>query len=105
MATNLKSRRNATTIRFNDDYTRNVVYTAAQMQGQSLTGFILSAIRDKAETVIKERKQTMQEIENIILSPRASVNFIEALMNPPEPNEAILEGMKRYKSLNIKQAD
>ncbi|GHV29601.1 hypothetical protein FACS1894167_09140 [Synergistales bacterium] len=31
--------------------------------------------------------------------------FVETLLNPPEPNDAILEGMERYKSLNIKHAD
>jgi uncharacterized protein (DUF1778 family) len=105
MASELKPARSSTTIRFNDDYTRRIVYTAAELQGQSLSGFMLSAIRDRAESVIKERRKTMQEVETLILSPRASIDFMRTMLNPPKPNKKLTTAMKKFKALDIQRKE
>jgi uncharacterized protein (DUF1778 family) len=104
MASQLKSRP-STTIRFNDEYTRQIVHTAAELQGQSLSGFMLSAIRDRAEHVIKERKKTMQEIETLVLSPRASIDFMQTMLKPPKPNKKMATAVKNFKTLDIKREE
>jgi len=105
MASGLKSARSSTTIRFNDEYTRRIVYTAAELQGQSLSGFMLSAIRDRAENVIKERMKTMQEVETLILSPRASIDFMQTMLKPPKPNKKMKSAMKKFKALDINREE
>jgi uncharacterized protein (DUF1778 family) len=97
MATMAKNQLKTTTIRFDDDYTRQVIDKAAELLHQTRTGFLLSVAREKAEAVIKERAGTMREIESLILSPAASLAMIKALENPPEPNRAIKKAMKEYK--------
>ena len=57
MATALKQ----TTIRFNDIYTRSIAEKAAELNGQSLSSFIMSAIREYGENIIRDRTNAMQE--------------------------------------------
>jgi uncharacterized protein (DUF1778 family) len=87
---------NATTIRFDDDYTRRVIDKAAELLNQSRTGFLLSVARERAEAVIRERMRTMREIETLILSPEASLDIVTALENPSPPNEALKGAMTDY---------
>jgi uncharacterized protein (DUF1778 family) len=96
MTTNKK--RNATTIRFDDDYTLQVIDKAAVLLNQTRTGFLLSAARERAETVIKEREQIQREIESIILSPQASLDIAHTLEKHPKPNKALRKAMKDYKN-------
>jgi uncharacterized protein (DUF1778 family) len=91
--------RNATTIRFDDDYTLQVIDKAALLLNQTRTGFLLSVGREKAEAVIKERARVQQEIETLMLSPQASLDIALALENPPEPNEALTQAMAGYKNM------
>jgi uncharacterized protein (DUF1778 family) len=105
MATTLKSSANATTIRFNDDYTRNIAEKAAQMQGTSLSGFIMSAIRSYGETVIRERMQAMQEFGPVVLSPVDYTALLDSMDKPHKPNAALKKAMADYKKLNIKHRD
>jgi uncharacterized protein (DUF1778 family) len=101
MATAEKQIKNATTIRFEDDYTRQVIDKAAELLHQTRTGFLLSVARERAEAVIKERIKTQQEIEMLILSPKASLDIAETLENPPKPNRALRKAMKDYQSAKI----
>jgi len=94
MVTTLRRKSNTTSIRFKDDYTRKVVSKAAELQGQSVTGFILTAIRDRAENVIRERQTVIQEVESLLLSPDESVGFLRTLATPPRPNAALRDAMK-----------
>jgi hypothetical protein len=59
MATAVKKVSNATTIRFDDDYTRQVIDMAAGLLNQTRAGFLLSVARERAESVIRihPRKQ------------------------------------------------
>lgn len=95
--TAIKNSKNATTIRFEDEYTRRVIDKAAELTGQTRTGFLLSVARREAEEVIRERMNTMQEVESLILSPKASLDLAENLLNPQKPNKALIKAMKEYK--------
>jgi uncharacterized protein (DUF1778 family) len=105
MTSQSKPERSSTTIRFNDEYTRRIVYAAAELQGQSLSSFMLSAIRDRAENVIKERRKTMQEVEKIVLSPRASIDFMQTMLKPPKPNKKLIAAVKKFGTLDIKREE
>jgi uncharacterized protein (DUF1778 family) len=96
MATTEKRPQNATTIRFDDEYTRQVIDKAAALLHQTRTGFLLSVARERAEAVIKEQTQTRQEIEMLILSPAASLDMVRNLEDPPRPNKALKNAMKSY---------
>jgi uncharacterized protein (DUF1778 family) len=96
---------NVTTIRFNDEYTLNVIDRAAALLNQTRTGFLLSVARERAEAVIKERAQTQKEIETLILSARASLDIAQTLNNPPPPNQALVESMNNYKNTEILHMD
>jgi uncharacterized protein (DUF1778 family) len=102
MTTNKK--RNATTIRFDDDYTLQVIDKAAVLLNQTRTGFLLSAARERAETVIKKREQIQREVESIILSPRASLDIVQTLEKHPKSNKALRKAMQDYKDF-INQRD
>ncbi|MDR1626229.1 MAG: DUF1778 domain-containing protein, partial [Spirochaetia bacterium] len=96
MATAVKKASSATTIRFDDDYTRQVIDMAAELLNQTRTGFLLSVARERAESVVRERKQTMEEIKMLMLSPEASLDITKTLDNPPKPNKALKKAMKDY---------
>ena len=74
MATALKQ----ATIRFPDTYTRNIAEKAAELQGQSLSTFIVSAIREHGENVIRDRIRAIQEFGAVVLSPRDCLPFHRA---------------------------
>lgn len=62
---------------------------AAQVEGVTLTDFAISSMQRAAT-------QTLQEHTLIVLSARDQQAFVEALMNPPEPNETLRRAAKRY---------
>lgn len=64
---------------------------AAAARRQSLTEFVLSSAEREAEAVLREQ-QTMT------LSPRASAAFVDALMHPPEPSDALRAAWRRYRA-------
>jgi uncharacterized protein (DUF1778 family) len=101
MINTVNRRQNATTIRFDDDYTRQVIDTAANLLNQTRTSFLLSVARERAEAIIIERTKTMQEIEMLILSPGASLDIVTTLENSPKPNKAITSAMRDYKNAKI----
>lgn len=95
----------ATTIRFNDAYTKNLAQTAAEIQGQSLSGFIMTAIRSYGETVIKERMQAIQEFGPIVLSANDYTALMKALNSPQKPVKALGKAMAEYRKLKIPRKD
>lgn len=58
-----------------------IIQRAADLTGRSLTDFMVSSALAAAEETIRTR-------EMIRLSARDSAILIEALLNPPKPNEA-----------------
>ena len=65
---------------------------AAQLQGRSLTDFILSAVQEAAQKAI-EQSQVME------LSREDQKVFAKALLNPPEPNEALKKALALHQKL------
>jgi uncharacterized protein (DUF1778 family) len=96
---------NVTTIRFNDDYTRRIVDQAASLLNLSRTSYIMSVLRDRSEEIIKERTKTMQEIESLLVTPRAYTDILETVENPPELSQAAVEAMQKFKGSSIKWRD
>ena len=101
MPTASKRSQNATTIRFDDEYTRIVIDKAASLLNQTRTGFLLSVAREKAEEIIKERMEVMQHIESLILSADASLDIAQTLLDSPKPNKAMTKAMKDFKKSKI----
>ena len=64
---------------------------AAAIEGVTLTDFAISSMQRAAARVVQEH--TVME-----LSLRNQRAFVEALQNPPEPNEALREAAKAYMS-------
>ena len=98
MATAIKQ----TTIRFNDAYTRSIAEKAAGLQGQSLSSFIMTAIREHGEKVIRDRTQAMREFGAIALSQRDYSTLLASMDKPPKPNKAFRDAMKRHKASELK---
>jgi uncharacterized protein (DUF1778 family) len=69
---------------------KDLLTRAAEMQGVSLTDFVLSAAYQAAVRVVSEH-------EIISLTERNRQVFMAALSNPPEPNKALKRAARRYK--------
>lgn len=63
---------------------------AADIQGRSLTDFVISSVAEAA-------KQTVQEQEIMTLSAQDRAVFVQALLNPPEPSQKLRAAAQRYK--------
>lgn len=70
--------------------TKALIQKAADLQGQTLTDFVVASVQAEAYKVI-ERHQSLN------LSREDSEAFMEALLNPPEPNDALKSAASRYK--------
>jgi uncharacterized protein (DUF1778 family) len=62
---------------------------AAAIEGLTLTDFAISTMHRAATTIIQEH--TVLE-----LGMRDQQAFVEALMNPPEPNKALRKAAREY---------
>jgi uncharacterized protein (DUF1778 family) len=65
---------------------------AAQLQGRSLTEFMVSSLQEAAERVVREH-------EVMTLTARESALFVEALLNPSPPNARLIAAAERYNAL------
>lgn len=63
---------------------------AAAIEGITLTAFAISTMNRAATNVI-------QKHTNMVLSLRNQQTFVDALMNPPEPNKALRRAAKAYR--------
>ncbi len=62
---------------------------AASLRGISLTDFMIDAMQEAAVKAVEQH-------ELMTLNARESKLFIDALLNPPEPNEALQFATRRY---------
>ncbi|MGQ3049491.1 MAG: type II toxin-antitoxin system TacA family antitoxin [Niveispirillum sp.] len=69
---------------------KRLIEQAAALQGRSVTDFVLSSVQDAA-------KRAIEEHQRLELSLRDSQVFVEALMNPPPPNDRLRETVARYR--------
>lgn len=65
---------------------------AASLTGRSLSDFIVASLQEAAAEAIR----SYQVLE---LTERETQAFANALLNPPEPNEALRAGARRYRKL------
>jgi len=66
-----------------------ILQQAADLENRTLTDFVMSSAHERAIKVIKEHEQ-------INLSRKDSMLFINALLNPREPSETLKHALKRY---------
>ncbi len=64
---------------------------AADLTGRSFTDFIISALQEAANKVIREH-------EVISLTAQESKKFADVLLNPPKPNAALKKAAKRHQN-------
>ena len=69
-----------------------IIQRAADLSGRSVSDFVVSSALEAA-------KETIREHEVIVLSARDSITFIEALLNPKGPNEALRKAFRRHREL------
>jgi uncharacterized protein (DUF1778 family) len=70
----------------------NRLKRAAELQGRTLTDFVVAAADEAACRAI-------EQTEIIHLSVEDQRLIAEAILNPPEPNEALRKAAKRHREL------
>lgn len=73
---------------------RRIEY-AAEIQGRSVTDFLVAAADGQACEVIEKYQVTRLSVEQ-------SLQFADAIINPPKPNAKALSAARRYKKLTGK---
>ena len=74
-----------------------LVRRAAEIQGRSISDFVVAAARAEAERTI----ETTQIIRLSVEDQRA---FAEAIINPPPPNDALKRAAAAYRNLITSEA-
>ena len=69
---------------------KELIKRAAEVSGRSQTEFVLGSARSEA-------RRTLREHDVMRLSERDRDVFIEAFVNPPEPNERLRQAAERYR--------
>lgn len=69
--------------------TKAVLERAAALQGRKMTDFVVSSALEAAHRVLRE-----SELSN--LTQRDRITFVEALLNPPAPNERLRKAAARH---------
>jgi uncharacterized protein (DUF1778 family) len=72
-----------------------VVRRAAEIQGRSVSDFVVNAAQDAALKAIAD-------VELIRLSREAQEKFAALLLNPPPPAPALVKALKRRRELIVK---
>lgn len=70
----------------------SVVRRAAEIQGRSVSDFVVAAAQEAAEKAVTE-------LEVIRLSRAAQDKFIDLLLNPPPPTPALKKAFARHRTL------
>lgn len=68
-----------------------VVRRAAEIQGRSVSDFVVAAAQEAAQRAISE-------VEVLRLSTEAQDQFISLLLNPPKPSAALARAFKRHRA-------
>lgn len=67
-----------------------LIQKAADLEGRTLKDFVTTAAVDKAS-------RTIAQHQTLTLSLQDSEAFVEALLNPPQPNPALKAAAQRYR--------
>jgi uncharacterized protein (DUF1778 family) len=70
--------------------TKALVQKAADLEGRTLTDFVVTSVQAAAYRVIEHHQMLKLSIED-------SEAFVGAILNPPKPNEALKSAALRYK--------
>jgi uncharacterized protein (DUF1778 family) len=81
-------RRNRLEARITDEQ-RALFQRAADLQGRSLSDFVVATVHEKAV-------QTIESMEIIRLNAEESLKMAKAILNPREPNAKLRAAAKRY---------
>lgn len=73
---------------------KRLIERAAELRGTSVTDFVVSNIQAAAA-------ETIREFESLFLRDEAREVFVQALLNPPEPNEALKVAAARHKEMGL----
>lgn len=68
---------------------KEVLQRAAALGGSSVSDFVVRSAQREAERILREH-------DVVTLSARDSRVFVEALLNPPAPNDAFRAAAARY---------
>lgn len=71
-----------------------IVRRAAEIQGRSISDFVVAAAQDAAQ-------KTVAEVEVIRLSREAQETFARLLLNPPAPAASLVRALKRRQKLIV----
>lgn len=69
--------------------TRALLKHAAELQGRSMSKFVISAAREAAQ-------KTVADAEILMLSERDQLQFAQALLNPSKPNVALSKALEKH---------
>jgi len=69
-----------------------IVKRAAEIQGRSVSDFVVAAAQDAA-------RRAIEDTQIIRLSVEDQRAFAEAILNPPPPNDALLSAAEAYRNL------
>lgn len=72
--------------------TKALLQKAADLEGRTLTDFVIATVQAEAHRVIKQHQTLKLSIED-------SEAFADALLNPPQPNNALKAAALRYKQV------
>ncbi|RWF49341.1 MULTISPECIES: DUF1778 domain-containing protein [unclassified Mesorhizobium] len=72
----------------------SVVKRAAEIQGRSVSDFVVAAAQEAAQ-------RTIEETAIIRLSIEDQRALVEAILDPPEPNEALRKAADAYKRVVV----
>ena len=73
---------------------KRLIERAAELRGTSVTDFVVSNIQAAAA-------ETIKEFESLFLRDEAREVFVTALLNPPQPNEALKAAAARHKQMGL----
>jgi len=71
---------------------KQLIEEAARLRGNSMSDFLVNAAQEAA-------RQTVREHRVITMSSRDSRAFVQAILNPPEPNDALRDAVRHYRSV------
>lgn len=71
-----------------------IVRRAAEMQGRSLSDFVVSAAQEAAQRAIEDTQVLRLAVEDQRL-------LAEAILNPPEPNDALRRAAAAHRRLVV----
>lgn len=69
---------------------KELIERAASYEGRSVSEFVVTTVQQAAKAVIQEHEQ-------LRLNESQSRALVEALLNPPEPNDALHQAASEYR--------